>query len=49
VRSVSYRGGAWEAALEAGLPEPLPMVSRVRPVPGETVPLAVTGGWVLPG
>ena len=48
VRSVSYRGGVWEAALETGLDEPMPMASRVRPVTGETVPLTVTGGWVLP-
>jgi iron(III) transport system ATP-binding protein len=48
VASVSYRGGVWEAALDAGLPEPLPFASRTRPQSGETLTVTVSGGWLLP-
>ncbi|SLN64049.1 Spermidine/putrescine import ATP-binding protein PotA [Roseivivax jejudonensis] len=46
---VFYRGGAWEAmAAVEGLPEALPVTSA-RPLrTGETAPLTLTGGWVLP-
>jgi iron(III) transport system ATP-binding protein len=49
VRSVSYRGGMWEAALDVGLAEPVPFASRRRLDEGETVPISLTGGWLLPG
>lgn len=49
VRTVSYRGGAWEAALDAGLAEALPITSRQRLVIGETVQVRLSGGWLLPG
>jgi iron(III) transport system ATP-binding protein len=48
VRSVSYRGGAWEALMDAGLPQPLPVTSRTRMRPGDAMTVRVTGGWVLP-
>jgi iron(III) transport system ATP-binding protein len=49
VAHVSYRGGVWEATLDAGLPEPLPVASRRRLTLGEAVPVRLNGGWLLPG
>ena len=45
---VSYRGGHWEAGVEAGLGEAVPVTSRTRLVAGEAVSLTLTGGWLLP-
>ncbi len=46
---VFYRGGVWEGLAEVdGLPEPLPVSSSRRLTSGETLDLALTGGWVLP-
>lgn len=44
-----YRGGAWEVALRLeGVSEDLIAVLRERPQVGETAPVAILGGWILP-
>lgn len=50
VTGALYRGGAWEARVEAdGLSEPLEIVSRTRLTPGERLGIRIEGGWCLPG
>ena len=45
----SYRGGFWEAtAAIEGHAEPLVLHLPRQAAPGEVVPLALTGGWILP-
>lgn len=49
LRSVFYRGGVWEAlAAVDGLAEPLPIAAQIPLRDGETVRIALSGGWALP-
>ncbi|QDL91204.1 ABC transporter ATP-binding protein [Paroceanicella profunda] len=49
LESVRYRGGIWEGrARPEGWASALPVAAPARLTPGETVPLRVTGGWLLP-
>ncbi|WP_138466172.1 ABC transporter ATP-binding protein [Poseidonocella sp. HB161398] len=50
VREATYRGAVWEGLLDMpGLSAPLPLALPQRLRAGETLPVRVTHGWVLPG
>ncbi|MBB99041.1 MAG: ABC transporter [Rhodobacteraceae bacterium] len=49
VEAAVYRGGFWDAALAVeGVATPLVAHVRQRLTPGETVPVSLASGWVLP-
>ena len=49
VTSATYRGGEWDVTLELdGVQDTLEARSRQRLAAGDTVPVAITGHWVLP-
>jgi len=49
VTRATYRGGFWEVTLDVkGVNAPLVAQARDRVVPGERLPVSLSGGWVLP-